>query len=167
MTKSDLEKKKLYVRNFVFGVEDSLVSTVGMLSGIAVAGLPRDSVFVSGLVLIFVEAFSMGVGSFLSEDGSDSTKSKAEEIKAAGIMFISYFIAGFIPLTPYLLFEVTTALPLSIILTLISLFGLGVTDAGLMKKKIINSGLKMLILGGLAIAVGVLVGNITGIKEGM
>lgn len=158
------ESRKLYVRNFVFGVEDSLVSTVGMLSGVAVAGLPRSSVFISGLVLIFVEAFSMGVGSYLSEDSTEDGKYKSEVIRAALIMFISYFIAGFIPLTPYYVFDVQVALPLSIALSLVSLFILGLTDANLMKKNLIRSGIKMLVLGGLAIAVGITVGNMTGVK---
>lgn len=158
------EKKRLYVRNFVFGVEDSLVSTVGMLSGVAVAGLPQSSVFISGLVLIFVEAFSMGVGSYLSEDSTHTTEEKKDVIKAALIMFTSYFIAGFIPLTPYVLFELQFALPASILLSLVSLFILGLTDATLMRKKLVAGGVKMLVLGGLAIAIGVTVGNLAGIR---
>lgn len=57
----------LYVRTFVFGVEDSLVSTVGLLSGLAIAGAARGTIILSGVTLIFVEAFSMGIGSLLSE----------------------------------------------------------------------------------------------------
>ncbi len=153
------EIPKLYLRNFIFGVEDSLVSTVGLLSGVAAAGLPRTTVFITGIVLIFVEAVSMGVGSFLSEDSTEDESERANVIRAALIMFISYFIAGFIPLMPYVLFELTIALPLSIVLSLISLFALGLTNARLSRKKLMQSGLKMLILGGLAIAVGITVGN--------
>ena len=50
--------KALYIRNFVFGVEDSLASTVGLLSGIATAGVNASTIVVTGAVLIFVEAFS-------------------------------------------------------------------------------------------------------------
>ncbi len=60
-----------FIRNFVFGVEDSLVSTVGLLSGIAVAGIGRSDIVVTGVVLISVEVFSMGVGSFLSERSAE------------------------------------------------------------------------------------------------
>ena len=56
-----------YFRNFIFGVEDSLVSTVGLLSGIAIADVPGHTIFLTGVVLIFVEAFSMAAGTFLSE----------------------------------------------------------------------------------------------------
>ena len=54
-----------YFSSFIFGVEDSLVSTVGLLSGVAVAGVTRTDIFITGIILIFVEAFSMGVGNFL------------------------------------------------------------------------------------------------------
>ncbi|KKS05141.1 MAG: hypothetical protein UU58_C0001G0001, partial [Candidatus Nomurabacteria bacterium GW2011_GWA2_41_25] len=37
----------LYVRNFIFGAEDSLVSTVGLLSGIASAGIARKEIIIS------------------------------------------------------------------------------------------------------------------------
>ena len=157
-------KKKIYMRNFIFGVEDSLVSTVGMLAGIAAAGLPKTNIFISSIVLIFVEAISMGIGSYLSEDGSEKNPKKKEQIKGAIIMFCSYFLAGFIPLAPYLLFDIKQALLISIIATLFALFGLGITDATIMKKRIIKNGVKMLILGGAAIGVGMLVGKIAGIN---
>ena len=64
-----------YLRNFVFGVEDSLVSTVGLLSGIAIAGMNRESIFATGVVLIFVEAVSMAAGSFLAETSAETVTS--------------------------------------------------------------------------------------------
>ncbi len=61
------EDRKVYLRNFVFGVEDSLVSTVGLLSGVAAAGVETKTIVLTGVVLIIVEALSMAVGSYLSE----------------------------------------------------------------------------------------------------
>src|SRR3989338_159296 len=97
-----------YFRNFIFGVEDSLVSTVWLLSGVAIAGVPRTTILLTGLVLIFVEAFSMAAGSFLCEysaegyvSGVDSpTKSN---LISGVIMFFSYLVSGFIPLSSYLI----------------------------------------------------------------
>lgn len=39
-----------YFRNFIFGVEDSLVSTVGLLSGVAIAGVAQRSLLAVGEV---------------------------------------------------------------------------------------------------------------------
>jgi len=120
------EKRIRFIRNFVFGVEDSLVSTVGLLSGIAIAGTETKTIILAGVVLIFVEAFSMGAGSLLSEN-SAAEVAVGEEVplrhsyKASSIMFISYFVAGFIPLFPYLFLEVSTAFWVSILASLVAL----------------------------------------------
>lgn len=53
-------------RDIVFGLEDGLVSTVGVLTGIASGTNDHFVVILSGFVLVIVEALSMGVGSFLS-----------------------------------------------------------------------------------------------------
>jgi len=159
-----LSKKKfaLYFRNFIFGVEDSLVSTVGLLSGIAIAGVPRGTIFLTGMVLIFVEGFSMGVGSFLSEDSGEAVIHQKEAsdhitVRAAIIMFISYFFAGFIPLAPYLVFEVQIGLPVSIIVSLVTLFILGLIAAHVSSRNYLKTAIKMLLVGGVAIGLGVVV----------
>lgn len=155
----------LYFRNFIFGVEDSLVSTVGLLSGVAIADVPRATIFLTGMVLIFVEGFSMGVGSFLSEQSSEDlihkkNKDKIFMIKASVIMFFSYFFAGFIPLFPYMILETKIALPVSISLAIITLFVLGIIAGKVSHKSYIKSAMRMMIVGGVAIGLGVLVGSI-------
>jgi len=80
----------VYVRNFVFGVEDSLVSTVGLLSGIASAGASTATIFLTGTVLIFVEAFSMAVGSYLSEESVEEYE-KAIKLYNEGRSVVEYY----------------------------------------------------------------------------
>lgn len=154
-----------YVRNFTFGVEDSLVSTVGLLSGVASAGMSKENILISGTVLIFVEAFSMGIGSLLSEQSADEYEQKKavsylKNSKAATLMFVSYFLSGFIPLAPYVFLPTSTAFFTSIILSLIALFALGAGSGKAFGTGIMRSGLKMFLIGGLAIALGVIVGQI-------
>lgn len=159
-----MSKKRfaLYFRNFIFGVEDSLVSTVGLLSGIAIADVPRATIFLTGMVLIFVEGFSMGVGSFLSEDSGEAVLHQKDAsdhitVRAAVIMFISYFLAGFIPLAPYLFFEVKMGFPVSVILSLITLFVLGLIAAHVSSRNYLKTAFKMLLIGGFAIGLGIVV----------
>lgn len=160
----------LFFRNFIFGVEDSLVSTVGLLSGVAIADVPRSTIFLTGMVLIFVEGFSMGVGSFLSEDSSEGLLQThpgyATVIIAATIMFFSYFFAGFVPLAPYLFFETKIAFPVSIGASLVALFLLGILSGRLSKRNWLSSAFRMMIIGGLAIGLGVLVGLIVHTQGG-
>lgn len=54
------------IREIVFGMEDGIVSTLGALTGIAIATENHFTIIVSGLVIISVESISMGVGSYLS-----------------------------------------------------------------------------------------------------
>lgn len=163
MASEKKEEFATYVRNFMFGVEDSLVSTVGLLSGVAAAGLPKHDVFVTGIVLIFVEAFSMAIGSYLSEESAEEymKETKSLSIQVGLIMFFSYFAAGFIPLSPYLLFNVTAAFIVSIFFSLLALFMLGFISSKFFKDRhTYKHAIRMLLIGGLAIGVGIMVGKL-------
>lgn len=153
-----------FLRNFTFGVEDGVVSTVGLLSGIAFAGVPKTTILLTGTVLIFVEAFSMGIGSLLSEHSTEEFVEHRElplrgSIFAAAIMFFSYLVSGLIPLLPYLVLSLGTALWTSIGASLLVLFLLGLLSAEALKRKLWRHSLEMLILGGVAIIVGIVVGQ--------
>lgn len=58
------------IREVVFGLEDSLVSTLGTISGVAVGSGDSYIVVMSGVILVFVEAISMAAGSYLSSKSS-------------------------------------------------------------------------------------------------
>jgi len=154
-----------YLQNFIFGVEDSLVSTVGLLSGVAVVGTSAKMIILAGVVLIFVEAFSMGVGSLLSENVAKEFKEGREisirrSFVPSVIMFLSYFFAGFIPLAPYIFLDVKTAFSVSIVSALLALFALGMVSARLTGREMFRHGMEMFVIGGVAIGLGVLVGTI-------
>lgn len=154
----------LLLRNLVFGIEDSLVSTVGLLSGIAVTGSSSALILLTGTILIFVEAFSMAVGSFLSEDSvqiyvEHHKNSYVAPLVGGVVMFMSYFISGFIPLLPYVFFRTGDAFLVSIFSALTALFLLGAISAKMFGIHFVRQGIKMLIMGGIAILVGVLAGK--------
>lgn len=156
-----------YFRNFVFGVEDSLVSTVGLLSGVAIAGMDAKDILVTGFVLIFVEAISMAAGSFLSESSAEELSTQKDAVSdqsyvASFVMLISYIVSGFIPLAPYLFLAPTVAFPVSIALSLAALFLLGALSGALSRTRFLKSALRMMLIGGLAIGVGIGVGNLVG-----
>lgn len=156
----------LYVRNIIFGVEDSLVSTVGVLSGIAIANVPRATILLTGVIYLFVEAFSMAVGSILSEHSVEQYQKRKEtplKFIAGLVMFFSYFIAGFIPLGPYALLPVANAFWLSILASFAALFLLGAISARFFNINPYREGWRMLLIGGIAIVLGVIVGRFMGL----
>ena len=155
----------LYLRTIIFGITDSLVSTVGLLAGIDVAGAPHATLALTGIVYSFVEAFSMAVGSFLSEESGEEYESRADvaegpSILAGGIMFVTFVAASLIPLVPYLIFTTWIALAVSIIVSILALFLVGLLSAHLAHLPLLWRGARMAILGGAAIVIGVIIGSL-------
>lgn len=169
MIRPTMRRSVLYFRNFIFGVEDSLVSTVGLLSGIAIGGVSRETIFLTGAVLILVEAFSMAAGSFLVESSvEDYTHVKGKKERPLGggmIMFLSYAVAGFIPLAPYIFVESFKAVYISAVASLLALFCLGLIGGSLSHNGLLRRGLRMMLIGGVAIAAGVAAGWIFAVRD--
>lgn len=156
----------LIVRNVIFGVEDALVSTVGLLSGIALEGVAHTTVLLTGLVYIFVEGFSMAVGSFLSEESAEEYEAGAKvsnrlPLFGAFAMFVSSVVAGFVPVFPYLILA-GPAETVSIALSILFLGILGFAHARISKLPAWPRVIRMMLLGGGAIVVGVVVGRFVG-----
>ena len=63
--KRELERK-IRVREFVFGIQDGLISTVGLISGISAATQSRALVVLTGLAAAVTGGISMATGSYLS-----------------------------------------------------------------------------------------------------
>ena len=54
------------MRDAVFGTQDGLISTLGVLTGIAAGTQNADAVVIAGFVIVSVESLSMAAGSYLS-----------------------------------------------------------------------------------------------------
>lgn len=149
----------------IFGITDGLVSTVGLLAGITVGGASTRLIVLTGMVYAFVEAFSMAVGNFLSEESSQEYDAHGDVADmppfiAGVIMFVAFVLASLIPLVPYLLLPPTNALPTSVIVSIIALFMAGAASAKLSNLPFVWRGVRMALLGGLAILLGVLIGRL-------
>lgn len=53
------------VREIVFGVQDGILTTLGIITGVGVAENERSAVFISGCLALLAGALSMGVGEYL------------------------------------------------------------------------------------------------------
>ena len=151
-----------YLRSAVFGCEDSLVSTTGLIAGISVGAQHKDFVVLAAIVAIVIEAISMGAGEFLSDEADLELTHKKDYSPLTGgaIMFIAYLISGLVPLTPVIVLPLSQALPAAIGAALVGLFLLGYAKGRLVKTSPWRSGLRILIVGGLATLAGLLLGNL-------
>jgi predicted membrane protein (TIGR00267 family) len=74
------------IREVVFGLEDSFVSTMGAVSGIAVGCGNANMVILSGLVIVTVEAISMAAGSYLSSKAAREVYEERLEQDSARVL---------------------------------------------------------------------------------
>ncbi|MFA6076878.1 MAG: VIT1/CCC1 transporter family protein [Candidatus Paceibacterota bacterium] len=83
-------------------------------------------------------------------------------IKGGFYMFFAYILGGIVPLFAYLVLSIKNAVPLSIAITLIGLFALGMSTTKFTKQPILKSGMRVLIMGGIALFAGLLAGVLIG-----
>jgi VIT1/CCC1 family predicted Fe2+/Mn2+ transporter len=149
-----------YLRSWMFGCEDGLVSTTGSLVGIAVGSGDGDVVAMAGMVLVAVEAISMGAGQLLSERAVHQLERGHEDSPLLGavVMTVAYGLSGLVPLTPVLVTGSAGAVVVSVVLAIAALAVLGVLKGALVGASRVRSGVEVLLVGGAACLVGVLAG---------
>jgi VIT1/CCC1 family predicted Fe2+/Mn2+ transporter len=101
----ELSKAALY-RNVAFGVQDAVVTTMGVIS--ASASMPGVNVFGAGLVSVIASAFSMAIGAYQSEhsagladSGGDADVRRSELTGSALVMFVSSLVTGALIVIPW------------------------------------------------------------------
>ena len=76
----------------------------------------------------------------------------------AAVVGVMYALAAVIPLWPYFIWSVATALFVSLIATGVALFGLGLVKGRVAGMALLRSGLQVLLVGGGSAAIGYLIG---------
>ena len=152
-----------YLRSGMFGLQDGLVSTTGVVVGISTGVEDKAIIILASLVAVTVEATSMAAGQYSSEKAvhqMDRTgKHNDSLLIGALIMFLAYFFAGMIPITPTLLLSQPEARIVAVVAALIGLFIVGFIKGHVVKEKPLHSAIELLIIGGLATSIGLMVGH--------
>lgn len=169
------ERIELNLREIIFGLEDSLVSTLGAVTGIAAGTGNAFVVILSGVVLIFVEALSMSAGSYLSAKSAAEVKHKGRSkfkmhrgaVRSGFVMGIFYLCGGIFPLFPYFLLSPEAAILPSVIITAIVLFAIGAWKAKIVRTNPWKSGMEMMLVSITAALLGFLIGRIVAVLFGL
>lgn len=161
------------MREIVFGLEDSLVSTLGAITGIAVGTNNTYVVILSGLVILFAEATSMSAGSYLStkhareaeilfheRKGLEAHAEASHPIRAAIVMGVFYLLGGIIPLLSYFFLPIEQAIIPAILVTAVTLFFVGFWAASFTKTSKLRSGIEMMAVSLAAAGIGYVVGRL-------
>lgn len=85
--KRELVERRASIREFVFGIQDGLISTVGLLAGVQGATENNLVVVITGVTSMFAGAVSMATGSYLSSTAQkqifDKELAEAEALAAS------------------------------------------------------------------------------------
>lgn len=82
--KKEVIESRARIREFVFGIQDGLISTVGLLAGIQGATENTAVVIIAGLTAMFAGAISMAAGSYLSSSAEKEIFDK--ELREAEVL---------------------------------------------------------------------------------
>lgn len=152
-----------YLRSGLFGLQDGIVSTTGVVAGIS-AGIEDKTVIVmAALVAVMVEASSMAAGQYTSEKAAHELDTEPHHdnlIVGAVIMFASYFLAGMVPVIPTIVLSQPLARYVSIGGAFIALFVVGYVKGKIVNHSAVRSATELLVIGGIATVIGLLVGSI-------
>jgi VIT1/CCC1 family predicted Fe2+/Mn2+ transporter len=220
--KKEVIESRARIREFVFGIQDGLISTVGLLAGVQSATESTIVVVIAGLSAMFSGAVSMAAGSYLSSSAEkeifDKELREAEilaekepylaaegllkalsqeglareqsysivkllmrqqevflrtfqekvfglgsaeinrPLQAALVMGLSFVVGALIPIVPYLVLTGMAALYLSIGLSAVTLFGVGIFKGYLAAKSPVRSGLEFFAIAVSAAGLGYVIG---------
>lgn len=154
---------KEYLQSAIFGINDALVSTTGVMVGISAGTGNKSVIILAGVVTIMVEALSMGSGQYLSLKSAHQyqKKSKQKEAVISGVvMYLGYIIGGLVPLIPILLLPVEQSRGAAIAAALLGLLALGYAKGKIVKVSPLRSAIEVFVIGGIATVVGLVVGNL-------
>lgn len=152
-----------YLQSAMFGFNDALVSTTGVIVGISAGTGSKKVVILAGVVTILVEALSMGAGQYLSSKSAhqfNKETSSRSSIFSGLIMLFAYFLAGLVPLLSIVFFPIEYSAVIAVVAALTCLLVLGYVKGKIVKVSPLRSALEVFIIGGIATAIGIIAGNI-------
>ncbi len=162
-----------WLRASVYGANDGIVTTFAVVAGVSGAGLPASIILTLGIANMIADGLSMGLGDYLGERSEQKLlQQRKQSFSSSGhwetglITFISFVVAGSLPLLPYFLALFGISLPYfstflsSIIATACALFLVGSLRVIFTKDHWFSSGLEMLGVGAIAATVAYFLGSL-------
>lgn len=150
-----LHTRASFLRDAIFAASDGIVTTFAVVAGSTGASLGNSVVVILGFANLFADGFSMASGTYLGVKSElefekaqgDKHTQEASPLNQAMVTFLSFDVAGFLPLIPYLLGLKAPFLP-SILIVFVSMFLIGVLKGKYTQKGVLRGGFEMLLVGG-------------------
>lgn len=147
----------------VYGANDGIVTTFAVVAGVAGAQLSSNIVIILGIANMIADGMAMGLGDFLGEQSEQHMRQKQTGRsttsglwKSGLVTFVSFVLAGSMPLAPYFLAAIGVKVPsesvfdFSILSTMGALFFVGSIRTKFSDINWFVGGLQMLGIGAIA-----------------
>lgn len=152
------------LREVIMGAQDNLTNVLAVVLGVAVGSGEVSTVALAGLAAGVAEAISMGgvlftatkaEGDLASSRGQPFAKRPA---RAAAVTFVAALVAALIPLAPFAVLSLGSAMVAAAVLSLATLFVIGAWTGGITGGAWWRAGVRFVTIGGLAALASALVG---------
>ncbi len=155
------------IRDVVTAGNDGVVTTFAVVAGSLGASLSPSVVLILGFANLFADGLSMSTGAYLGVKSEiEFENNSGEKIKVGtqplmnGLTtFISFVIAGLIPLIPYL-FKFKNQFLISSFLVFSALLVIGIFRGLFSKKSLVRTVIENILIGGVSAVVAYAVGNL-------
>ncbi len=156
-----------YIGDIVYGANDGIITTFAIVAGVAGAALSPAIVVILGVANLLADGFSMATSNYLARKSEKEYHEKLSEeklseeknpIKNAGITFVSFVVAGAIPLIPYVLGVENHLFAWAIFFTSLALFTVGSLRTLITGIRWWLAGAEMLLIGSFAALVAYFIG---------
>ena len=143
-----------YIRDVVYGANDGLITTFAVVAGVVGGGLSARAMLIIGAANLVADGLSMGVGNYLSIRAHESAlaaqnqpEEEARPVRHGFATFVSFVVAGAVPLVPFAFGFAEYGFEWSVILTFVMLFTVGALRGFVTIERWWTAGLEMLLLG--------------------
>jgi len=165
--KEAIHEKGDYIRDIVLSANDGIITTFAVVTGSLGASLSPSVVIILGFANLFADGISMSTSSYLGikseieyeQNSGEKIKMGQKPLKNGIVTFISFVIAGFLPLLSYV-FKFENPTLISIVLVCLSLVVVGIFRGIVTNKNVARTAFENLFIGGFAAGVAYFVGNL-------
>ena len=159
-----------WLRAGVLGANDGIVSTAGLVFGVAGATSDSVALLIAGVAGMVAGALSMAGGEYVSvstqRDAENSVGMRADEQtnpwQAALASLVSFIVGALVPLLAIVLTPMPARLPVAVAAVLVALLLTGYTSARLGGSPVTRPILRNLIVGTLAMGLTYAAGSLVG-----
>jgi VIT1/CCC1 family predicted Fe2+/Mn2+ transporter len=168
---ADIHERSGWLRAAVLGADDGIVSTAALMIGVAASNASRAAILTAGIAGLVAGAASMAAGEYVSVSsqrdleraaGDAEHVAQARPVQAAVASATSFTTGALVPLLGLFGGTETIRLVLIVVLSLAALAGCGALAAEVGGAPPLRAAVRVLIGGGVAMAVSALVGRIVG-----